>query len=51
MEKRAEEILGQNRDKVDKLAKALLEQETLTRSEIDRLLGLASQEPATDERE
>lgn len=40
VEGRAEEILGPNRDKLDILACALLEQESLEKEEIDRLLGL-----------
>ena len=38
MEKKAEQKLSENRDKLDALAEELLEKETLTRPEIDKLL-------------
>jgi len=38
-EKKAEEILKTNKEKLDLLAKTLLEKETLTSDEIDRILG------------
>ncbi len=41
MEKQAEEIISANRSRLDALAKALLEHETLEDQEIDRLLNLA----------
>lgn len=40
MEKKAEELLAPNRDKLDALARALLENETLEKEEIDRVLGM-----------
>ncbi|MFA9460511.1 ATP-dependent zinc metalloprotease FtsH [Thiohalorhabdus methylotrophus] len=40
-EKRAEELLAGNRDRLDALAEALLERETLDAAEIDELLGMA----------
>ncbi|HDN97543.1 MAG TPA: ATP-dependent metallopeptidase FtsH/Yme1/Tma family protein [bacterium] len=39
-EKKAEEILMKNREKLDLLAKTLLEKETLTSEEIDEILGI-----------
>lgn len=39
MEKRANELLQSNRDKLDTVAQALLERETLTNEEIDELLS------------
>jgi len=39
-EKRAKEIIMANRDKLDLLTKALLEKETLTSEEIDKILGI-----------
>ncbi len=43
-EKRGEEILTRNRDKLDRLAEALLERETLSAAEMDELLGLEASE-------
>ncbi len=40
-QKRAEEIISSRRDKLDILARALLEKESLDGEEIDRLLGIA----------
>jgi cell division protease FtsH len=45
-EKRAEQILTDNRDKLDRLAETLLERETLEAEEIDEVLGLAGDEGA-----
>ncbi len=42
-EKRAMDLLTYNRDKLDTLATALLQQETLENSDIDRILGYSSQ--------
>jgi cell division protease FtsH len=39
-EKKAKEIIMANRDKLDLLAKELLEKETLTSEEIDKILGI-----------
>ena len=39
MEKKAKDILQSNRDKLDVLAHALLEHETLSKEEVDQLLG------------
>ncbi|MBD3391739.1 MAG: ATP-dependent zinc metalloprotease FtsH [Chitinivibrionales bacterium] len=39
MEQRAENLLKENRDKLDKIAEALLEQETLENDEVDRIIG------------
>ncbi|MDW7710363.1 MAG: ATP-dependent zinc metalloprotease FtsH [Deferrisomatales bacterium] len=39
MEDKAEDLLRSQRDKLDLLARALLEQESLSRDELDRLLG------------
>jgi cell division protease FtsH len=39
MEKKAEDILLQNRDKLDILAHALLEHESLSKEEVDQLPG------------
>jgi len=39
MEKKAEDILKSNRDKLDILAHALLEHESLSKEEVDQLLG------------
>jgi cell division protease FtsH len=41
MEKEAEEILSDNREKLDTLAEQLLKHETLSKEEIDRLLSAA----------
>lgn len=38
-ESRAEEILTKNRDKLEKLAEELLKEETLTRDDIERIIG------------
>ncbi len=38
-EDRAETILNDNREKLDEFAKALLKQETLEKSDIERILG------------
>jgi len=43
MEKKAEDLLRANRDKLDVLAHGLLEHESLSREEIDQLLGFNSQ--------
>lgn len=42
-QKRAEEIISSRRDKLDILARALLEKESLDGEEIDRLLGIAGE--------
>ncbi len=39
---RAEQILTEHRDRLDRLAEALLEKETLTGEEVDQVLGLAA---------
>jgi cell division protease FtsH len=44
MEKRAEDIVSSNLDKLDILAQALVEHETLDRKEVDELLGMERQE-------
>jgi cell division protease FtsH len=45
MEKKAAGILGSNLDKLDALAEGLLEHETLSREEIDEILGSERDEP------
>jgi cell division protease FtsH len=42
-ERRAEEILGDNRERLDRLVEALLERETLEAEEIDEVLGLSGE--------
>jgi cell division protease FtsH len=44
MERKAEDILGSNRDKLDTLAENLLKHETLSREEIEELLGTENEE-------
>ncbi|MCF6192436.1 MAG: ATP-dependent zinc metalloprotease FtsH [Candidatus Hydrothermae bacterium] len=39
---RAEQILSEHRERLDRLAEALLEKETLTGEEVDQVLGLAA---------
>jgi cell division protease FtsH len=41
MEKEAEEILSDNREKLDTLAEQLLKQETLSKEEVDQLISAA----------
>ena len=43
-EKRAEQILSDNRERLDRLAEALLDRETLEAHEIDEVLGLSGAE-------
>ena len=45
MEQRCEDVLKANRDKLDLLANALLEQEVLLNEEVDRLLGAIPASP------
>jgi cell division protease FtsH len=44
MEAQAESVLRSNRQSLDKIADALLEQETLDNEEVDRLLGLSEKD-------
>jgi cell division protease FtsH len=44
MEEKARELLESNRDKLDALAEGLLENETLSREEIDEILGSQKEE-------
>lgn len=48
MEQIARDVLGQNRDKLDILAQELLERETLTRQDLNRLLGLGPKAAEAD---
>ncbi|HKJ87214.1 MAG TPA: cell division protein FtsH, partial [Gammaproteobacteria bacterium] len=48
-EKRAQEILTRNRKRLDDLAEALLERETLEASEIDEILGLEPENRGEEE--
>jgi len=45
MEKKAEEVLGKNIDKLDKLAAALLQHETLDNAEVDEALAAGTTNP------
>jgi cell division protease FtsH len=44
-EAKAVDLLRTNRDKLEKLAEALLEKEILDGSEIDRIIGIEPQQP------
>ena len=46
-EERAEKILTENREKLDLLAKALVEQEAIDSNDIKRLIGISVREQAS----
>ena len=48
---RAEDLINQNRDKLELLAKTLLEQETMDGRDVEKLLGLERKHDDVDVRE